>query len=212
MGLSKEQLSMLTELKKQADAFERFRNELPYGIVTLWSKLVGHLREYYYLDEQWDGNELVLCSDGHAKGEVLIRMKLAADKISFSFEDEAEPVVLTMSDSEGDVIERLKAKNLPKRILPNENIVVSAGKGRCDLCLHSKMSLAKQDRRVEMSMGLAKCYGWVFDMTADECSGSSPDCRIDDIGIATPGMTADEVTHILFPYWWTKSRRFLEDK
>lgn len=209
MGLNKVQLDLLAELKSQSDAFERYRNGLPYGIVSLWSKLVGHMREYYYLDETWDGKELTFHSN-EKSSVAFIGMTLEPDKIIISFKDEKSTITLMATDSDEDTIIKIKTINLPERVIPNKNIVLSSGKGRCDLCLHSTINLSKQDRRVDMSMGFAKCFGYAYDMTSSECSGSCKDCRIDDIGLGTPGMTADEVTHILFPYWWTKSKRFLE--
>ena len=211
MALTQEQTKQLQELKKQADDFERLTNELPENVNATWCKLVGYMREYHYMDELWDGKELAFCRAGET--EALVKMSLTPDKVLvFILGNEAgqmsfEPATSKAAD---EVIQTIKTMRLPDRILPADNIVISSpGGGRCDLCLWNVDTVAKNDRRVEMSLGFAKCFGFVNDFTLPEqiCNSDCPDCGIQDIGECTPGLTADEVTHILFPYWWTKSSR-----
>ena len=210
MSLNPEQIKLQQELKKQADARERFNNELPENIGATWSKLVGYMREHYYMDELWDGRELAFCRDGEK--EALVKIALSPDKILVSMSgNEAEQVSfeLTTTETADEVIQALKAKRLPNRVLPTDNVRISSGGGRCDLCLINSENVENQDRRAEMSLAFTKCYGDAIDFTSILCNGKcgTPDesCLIIDIGSGGPGLTADEVTHILFPYWWTKS-------
>ena len=207
MGPGQKQLDLQTELRKlkmQADAYEHLMSGMPQNIADTWHKLIGHMREFYYMDETWDGNELTFC----AEGEALFKMILSPDKILISFpgSDAAqEPTVLTEPDSVDEIVQLVKAKQFPTRVVPSDNMRISLGGGRCDLCLYNIDTLKLGDRRVEMSLGFAKCYAIDADFTSLDCSGNCENCTISGIGGGLPGLTADEVTHSLIAYWWIKS-------
>ena len=210
MALTREQIKLQQEALMQGGIFERLINKMPEDTKAAWYKLVGHMREYYHMDELWDGKELIFCRAGET--EALVKMVLTPDKVLVSIpSSEAGQVSFEPATPEDTdkAIQMLKTKGLPNRVLPDDNIRISSGGGRCDLCLFNNDTIAKKDRRVEMSIGMAKCYGDDTDFTTLVCNGKcgTPDesCLIIDIGHCTPGLTADEVTHIIFPYWWTKS-------
>ena len=203
MGLSKEQLAIVDELKKQGDEYERLTGELPENTLAAWCNFVGQMREYFYMDEKWDGKEMEFLSPR----KVSVKAILEADKISvFIIENTKEEKLAAVTEAGviGDIIEMLIAKQLPERIMPADNINLSPGGGRCDLCLYNRENNEKHDRTIDLAMGFALCYGAIC--TSADCDGNLENCEIDDIGKGTPGLTAEQVTHILFPYWWAKSR------
>jgi len=204
MSLTKEQLHLQKQLLKQNKAYEQQYKKMPESIAAAWTKLLGFMRENYAMDEIWEGE--TLCFISH--GEPFYKISIAPEWIAFSFHGE---VALTFN-SVDEVIEAIRGKRLPDRVLPSEHLTISPGGGRCDLCLFNRDTVQRQDRRVAMSLGFAKCYGTDVDFTTHTCngdhSGSGKPCTIQDIGAFTPGLTADEVTHILFPYWYTKSSHY----
>jgi len=165
------------------------------------------MRENYAMDEMWDGKTLTFVS----QGEPFCELTLVPKQIIFSFHSE-ETLPVNVAD---EIIAAIRAKRQPDRVLPSKHFTLSPGGGRCDLCLFHRDTVERQDRRVEMSLGFAKCYGDAYDFTSAMCNGdhlgSGKDCTIIDIGRAAPGLTADEVTYILFPYWYTKSRHYKEE-
>ena len=206
MALNQEQKELKKELKMRADAFVSLCEELPKDVVAAWTKLVGYIREYYYMDEEWDGKELTFYSEGDS----FFKMVLTPDAVLASFMDkneESKIMELRSMESVDEIITMIKTKQFPERVLPSDDVRVSSGGGRCDLCLHNSITLKKQDRRVEMALGFSKYYGDGGSHNEYVCMGNHADCLIHDIGHGTPGLTADEVTHIAFPYWWIKSSR-----
>jgi len=210
MALNQEQKELQKELKMRADAFVRLCEELPKDIVAAWFKLVGYIREYCYMDEEWDGRELTFCSEGKS----FFKMVLTPDAVLASFlsimdkNEESKIMELRSTESVDEIIAMIKAKQFPERVLPSDDVRISPGGGRCDLCLHNYITLKKQNRLIEMVLGFAKYFGDDNgDGTYYECMGNHDNCLIHDIGSGTPGLTADEVTHIAFPYWWIKSSR-----
>ncbi|HEX2947356.1 MAG TPA: hypothetical protein VHT96_15540 [Clostridia bacterium] len=206
MALNQEQKELQKELKTRADAFVSLCEKLPKDVVTAWFKLVGYIREYCYMDEEWDGKELIFCSEGRS----FFKMVLTPDAVLTSFtdkNDESEIMELRSTESVDEIIAMIKIKQFPERVLPSDDIRVSSGGGRCDLCLHNSITLKKQDRRIEMALGFTKYFGDGGSHNEHVCRGNNADCLIHDIGRGTPGLTADEVTHIAFPYWWIKSSR-----
>ena len=107
-----------------------------------------------------------------------------------------------------EIIQALVTVGLPERVMPTDNMRLSPGGGRCDLCLYNRENNEKQDRLIEFVMSFALCFGDGLNEAHINklCEGDGSNCQISDIGAATPGLTAEQVTHILFPYWWTKSR------
>jgi len=207
MSLTKEQLQLQKQILKQGKAFERLFQKLPENIAAAWTKLLGFMRENYTMDEVWDGKTLTFVS----QGKPFCELTLAPKQITFSMHgEETSPV-----NSVDETIAAIRAKRQPDRVLPSEHFTLSPGGGRCDLCLFNRDTVERKDRRVEMSLGFTKCYGDSYDFTATMCNGdhlsSGKDCTIIDIGASTPGLTADEVTDILFPYWYTKSRHYKEE-
>ena len=230
-------MNLQEEYKHQSEAFERRREALPKHVAAIWYGLVGHMREYYYVDKLWDGEAVTFCSNG----DPFVKMILAADHVTVRFIDngnEQSAAELTELAYVDETIKAINEKRPPDRELPVENRVVAPCGSRCDLCLLYVGSIEKQDRRDEASLGFAKCYGDGADYSAVECGGcradrSKPrfnehcDCAvcaeekgvawcpscvetgcaklatkgIIDIGQAIPGLTADEVTHLLLPYW-----------
>ena len=206
MALNQEQKELQKELKMHSDAFVSLCEELPKGIVATWYKLVGYIREYCYMDEEWNGKEMTFCSEGKS----FFKMVLTPDAVLVSFiekNEESEIMALSSTESVDEIIAIIKTKQFPERILPSDDVRVSSGGGRCDLCLHNNITLKKQDRRIEMALGFAKYFGDGGGHNEYVCMGKNSDCLIHDIGHGTPGLTADEVTHIAFPYWWIKSSR-----
>jgi|GEM_PF-142222 len=204
MALNQEQKEQQKKLKTCADAFVRICEEMPNDIVSAWVKLVGYVREYCYMDEEWDGKELIFC----VKEKSFFKMALAPNAVSASFADEneeSEIMELKSTESVDEIISMIKTNHFPERVLPSDDVRVSSGGGRCDLCLHNNITLKKSDRRVEMALGFAKYFGDGGGHNEYVCAGNNADCLIHDIGRGTPGLTADEVTHIAFPYWWIKS-------
>ena len=214
MSLSQEQMNLLEELKATADAFERLMNEVPEDIRDTWYKLVGYIREHFYMDETWDGKTLLFfktmkpptATSSTIKLQIF-SMTIENDKISVSIMGTKDFVLRTPAEVDEVIATIPLYCSNPDRVLPNDNIVISKGQGRCDLCLWNSETLKRDDRRWEMSVGFAKCYGFVNDFTVRQCDGTTPDCRINDIGAGTPGLTAEEITHSLLPYWWTSRRR-----
>ena len=208
MALNPEQVKLQQELKAQADAFEQLMTEIPESIKAAWHKLVGYMREYHYMDELWDGKELGFCPSGEK--EALVTMTLIPDKILVSISGTEQRLLESETPEAADeIIQIIKTKQLPDRVLPNDNMVVSPGGGRCDLCLWNVDTIAKNDRRIEMSIGFAKCYGHVDDFTQYICNSDHENCGHHDIGAGVPGLTANEVTHILLPYCWARRSRYL---
>jgi hypothetical protein len=202
MGLSKEQLDLQKEFKNQADEYVRQCEEMPKNILATWHELVGYLRDCYYMDETWDGQELKFCSNGTE----LFKATLAIDGVRASFineSNELKSVLLTKPEAVDDVIQMLDKTKLPERILPTD--IISTNGGLCNVCLFNEKNIEIQDRRAEMTLGFNKCYGDDCDYSHQPCCGK--DCPvITDIGHGTPGLTAEEVTHLMFPWWWAKSR------
>jgi len=204
MGLNQEQKELQKELKMRADAFVRLCEGLPKNIVAAWIKLVGYIREHCYMDEKWDGRELTFC----VENKPVFTMILSPEAVIVSFmDDNVECVALEINSPESvdGVITIIKEGRFPGRVLPDDDVRVSAGGGRCDLCLHNCSTIKKQDRRVEMALGFAKYFGDGNGTNEYVCMENNADCLIRDIGEGTPGLSADEVTHIAFPYWWIKS-------
>lgn len=201
MELNKQQLAKVNELIRQSEAYEHLRNKLRQNILTTWFRFVGQMREYFYMDEQWDGNEITFLSDG----KILVMALLENDQITVtSADNENKPKTITAPENVDNVIQTLVANQLPQRNMPADKAIISPGGGRCDLCWHNRQNNEKENRIVDFAMGFAICYGVICaDAT---CEGNGQSCTIHDIGIAIPGLTAEQVTHILFPYWWTKSR------
>ena len=204
MSLTKEQQRLQKQLLKEGKAFERRFNKMPEQTKAAWIKLLGFMRENYAMDEIWDGKTLtfVVC------GQPFCEIMLAPKQIDFSFHGEKTMAISSVDE----IMAAICAKRQPDRVIPSEHFTLSPGGGRCDLCLFNHNTVQRQDRRVEMSLGFAKCYGDACDFTSTICNGdhltSRKDCTIIDIGRSAPGLTADEVTHILFPYWYTKSRHY----
>jgi len=197
MQLTNEQLAKANELVKQGEAYERLREGLPEDILATWYKFVGQMREYFYMDEQWDGQELVFVPH--------VKAILEPDKITISTtEDKPQQWTVSSPGEVDEIIQALVATQLPERVIPKDNIQISAGGGRCDLCLYNHKNSEKRGSIEDLAMGFALAYGVLT--TSAPCTGETPDCTITDIGQGTPGLTAEQVTHILFPYWWTKSR------
>ena len=204
MNLTQVQLDLQKEFVKLAETYTRLCEEMPKDILAAWYKLVGYLRDCYVMDEKWDGKELVFCS-GDAE---LLRAVLAADGVLASFVDEGNEqrtIRLTTPESADNVIKMIDKTRLPRRKLPTGNIKISPKGSLCNLCLFNGDNIAKQDRRAEMTLGFNKCYGDSYDYSSQECCGE--DCLVlDDIAKGTPGLTAEEVTHLMFTWWWSKSR------
>ena len=201
MSLSKEQFRLQRQLLEQNKAYKRRYKRMPASVATAWTKLLGFMRENYAMDEVWEGEALTFVLNGVPFCEI----NITPERIIFSLHgEEMLPV-----NSVDEVIAAIAAKRQPNRVLPSEHFTISPGGGRCDLCLFNRDTVQRRDRRVEMTLGFAKCYGTDVDFTTHVCngdhSGSGKPCTIHDIGSFTPGLTADEVTHILFPYWYTKS-------
>ena len=196
MELSSKQLAKLDELVKQGEAYEQLRNSLPENITSAWSRFVGQMREYFYMDEQWDGKELLFIPS--------IKAVLETDKITVSvIEDDTKWVISSPEEADG-VIQTLIAKQLPERKISTDNMKLSAGNGRCDMCLYNSENSKKRGSIVDLATGFAMAYGHI--VTSAPCDGGGTDCEIIDIGHAIPGLTAQQITDILFPYWWSKSR------
>ena len=203
MGLNQEQLAIAKELEEQANDYENFKAGLPENIAAAWYRFVGQMREYFYLDEQWDGKEMTFLS----KGEILLNATLEADKISIfilSGETREKLAAISTRDSADEIIQTLMTKNFPERVMPTKNVKLSPGGGLCELCLYNLDNNEKCDRLLGLAMGFALCYGHIC--TSAPCGGDNENCQIIDIGQGTPGLSAEQVTHILFPYWWAKSR------
>jgi len=197
MELSKEQLATLDKLTKQADAFVELRESMPENISAAWCKFVGQMRENFYMDEQWDGKEIVFLPS--------VKAKLEADKISISaMADNPQHWEISTPEEVDSIIQMLVAKKLPERIMPTDNMQISPGNGRCDLCLYNRENNEKRGSTLDLATGMALTYGVIC--TTAPCEGNNDNCAIIDIGAGTPGLTAEQVTHILFPYWWTKSK------
>lgn len=179
MKLTKEQLAMKEICLEQTKAYEQHMNELPESIRNVWYEMVAHMREEYYMDELWDGKELIFCSEN----EQIIKMTLAHDKID---------------------IAQMSSKQPPKRVMPEVTRLSAIGT-RCDMCIMNSENIEKQDRRAEFEVWNAKVFGYDHDYTDDGCFGKY--CgSINDIGRGTPGLTAEEITYTIYPYWWPKSR------
>jgi len=200
MSLTSEQRSTQKELIKQAEAYNRLCDGMPGDVSAAWFKLVGYLRDCYCMDEKWDGSALTF----FANGTELFKAVLASDGVLATFYATDEVSVLLTSPSAVDeVIHMLDKTRLPARVLPAD--IISPNGGLCNFCLFSEKNIAVQDRRAEMTLGFNKCYGDDGDYSRQPCCGK--DCPvIDDIARGHPGLTAEEVTHLMFPWWWAKSR------
>ncbi|MCL2397987.1 MAG: hypothetical protein FWC93_07985 [Defluviitaleaceae bacterium] len=202
MSLTQAQRDMQKELIKQAEAYMRLCEEMPGDIAAAWYKLVGYLRDCYTMDEIWDGKELKF----YAAGTELVKAALAADGVAVSFDDggNGQKSAFIKSPEEVDEVVKVLGKTrLPARVLPTD--IISPNGGLCNYCLFNEQNIKTQDRRAEMTLGFNKCYGDEGDYSAQECCGH--DCPvIEDIAHGTPGLTAEEVTHLMFPWWWAKSR------
>jgi len=203
MELSQDQLAIVKELVRKAEAYGSLMNDLSENILAAWCRFVGQMREFFYMDEQWDGKEIAFSS----KEKTLVKALLETDKITVYINTGETDRILTIfstSDAADETIQMLMLKQLPERIMPTENVLLSSGNGYCALCLYNRENNEKHNRIVDLAMGFALCYGSI--VTSSPCESDHKNCLIDDIGRGTPGMTAEQVTHILFPYWWAKSR------
>jgi len=200
MGLNQEQLDKANEFKKQAEAYEHLMKEMPENVSSAWYRFVGQMRECFYMDEQWDGEQMTFLS----KGKVSVKALLQADKITVIVDDEHASTVISTPVAVDEIIQTLITKQLPERIMPTENVQLSSGGGFCALCWYNRENSEKQDNFIDFVMGFALCYGHICESAP--CESNHNNCLIDDIGHGTPGMTAEQVTHILFPYWWAKSK------
>jgi len=50
------------EVAQQGEAWERLRAVLPEGVKSIWYALIGYVREYYDMDELWNGETLTFVS------------------------------------------------------------------------------------------------------------------------------------------------------
>jgi len=202
MSLSQEQRILQKEAIQVAEAYESLCKSMPEDIKIAWYKLVGYFRDCHCMDESWDGKELIF----HNAGIELLKVKLVASGITASYVvegKEQKSVLITKPEDVDDVIQTIDKTRLPARIIPNE--LVSPNSGLCNFCLFYGKNIAMHDRRAEMTLGFSKCYGDSSDYTHQECFGN--DCGvIEDIAHGTPGLTADEVSHVMFQWWWVKSR------
>jgi len=194
MELTNQQLATLDELKKQAETYEQLRTELPENIANTWYKFIGQMREYFYMDEQWNGKEIVFLPS--------VKATLKPDKITISITGQQWEI--STPDKVDEIIRTLTTKQLPERVMPTDNMRISAGNGRCDLCFFNRENCEKNGKLLDLATGFALAFGHII--TAAVCESNGDNCAIIDIGQATPGMTAEQVTHILFPYWWAKSK------
>ena len=188
------QLATLDKLTKQADAFVELRESLPENISAAWCKFVGQMREYFYMDEQWDGKEIVFIP--------YVKATLEQDKISISATEQQWEI--STPEEVDNIIQTLVTMQLPERVMPTDNMKISAGNGRCDLCFYNRENSEKRGGVLDLATGMALAYGVIC--TTAPCESNNENCAIIDIGAATPGLTAEQVTHILFPYWWVNSK------
>ena len=213
MQLTNEQFAKANALKEQADAYERLRDGLPENILAAWCRFVGQMREYFYMDEEWNGKELVFVPSVKAVLEndkitilAVVGRGLAPADTETTADKPQQWEIATVAEVD-EIIEALVAKGLPERVMPTDNMRISPGGGRCDLCLYNRENSEKRGSVEDLAMGMALVYGHLLDLATNAlCKGDNDQCQIIDIGAATPGLTAEQVTHILFPYWWTKSR------
>lgn len=241
MSLSQEQLNLQQELINQAEDWVRQVENLSENIKSVWYKLVGYIREYYCMNELWNGKELTFC----ANGELLLKIVISFGIVSvhlFDYDNKNSIIELTELSSVDETIQMINLKLSANRALPVEAAIIAPCGSRCDLCLFYTGNIDKHDRRDFLSLGFAKVYGDNVDFTTSKCGGCFPrrteplldeKCKcancaeekgvtwcpscakikncpdfktgIIEIGAAIPGLSADEVTHILLPYW-TKSR------
>jgi len=109
MALNQEQKELQRELKMRADAFVSLCEELPKDIVAVWYKLVGYIREYCYMDEEWDGKEMTFCSEGKS----LFKMVLTPDAVVASFmnkNEDSKIMELRSMESVEQIIATIKTK------------------------------------------------------------------------------------------------------
>jgi len=199
MELTSQQLAKANELIKQAGIYEQLGTSLPENIATTWYKFVGQMREYFYMDEQWDGKEIVFLP--------YVKATLEPDKISISATGQQWEISTT--EEVDNIIQTLVTMQLPERVMPTDNMKISAGNGRCDLCFYNRENCEKHNKTEDLAMGFALAFGVL--VPAALCESDCDNCEF-DIGQATPGLTAEQVTHILFPYWWVNSKFHKEAK
>ena len=202
MGLTQAQRDLQKEAIQLAEAYERLCKSMPEDMRLAWYKLVGYLRDCYCMDETWDGKELKF----YDAGRELIKVSLADDSLLFSFmlEGKEYKSVPIITPAEADnAIQMIDKTRLPARTIPTE--IIAPNSGLCNVCLFNDKNIAARDRRAEMTMGFSKCYGDESDYTYQECFGK--ECfALNDIAHGTPGLTAEEVTHVMYQWWWAKSR------
>lgn len=196
-----EVLDLQKALAEKSMAFASLLDSLDAGTREVWEYLVGYFRTHYVMDESWDKGQMKFRRGGRTLVSLILKenedkvvalvilgkaerekFELVRDQYSAyiqTYYDQCKTyydgkwmfIDVVNLDIAKEIIRLIALKRKPNRKpLIDTNIKPCCG-SHCDHCLFNKANYEKEDRRIELNLGFAKCYGDTADYSQSSCDG-----------------------------------------